>query len=142
MGWVFDSKSNKMVFSRQTYENDRMTDEQRTAITLTDIANTLNEHIQFTWDSPETNSDSKLPVLDLKLWMDRDKEGIQYVQFTFYKKDVASKYTILKRSALSNKTKKSTHYIIVNIALNLYKMVVKILSVCLNPNTNEKILSM
>ena len=46
--------------------------------------------------------------MDLKLWMDRDKDGKQFVQYTFYKKEVASKYTILKGSALSWKIKKST----------------------------------
>ena len=85
-----------------------MTDEQRIAKTLTDIANILNPCIQFTWDSPELNSDNKLPVLDLKLWIETDIDGKQYMQFTFSKKPVASKFTILKRSALSYKTKKHT----------------------------------
>ena len=49
-----------------------------------------------------------MPVLDLKLWVERDSEGRQKVKHTFYKKEVASKYTILKRSALSWRTKKST----------------------------------
>ena len=97
-----------MVFSNETYDNDNMSDEHRTAVTLSEIANTLNSNILFTWDSPETNNDGKLPVLDLKLWMDRDSDGRQFVQYTIYKKEVANKYTILKRSALSWKVKKST----------------------------------
>ena len=52
------------------------------------------------------NNDCRLPVLDLKLWMDRDINGRQFVQFTLYKKEVASRYTILKHSALSWKIKK------------------------------------
>ena len=85
-----------------------MTNEQRTAKTLTDIANTLNPCIQFTWDSPEVNSDNKLPVIDLKLWIETDIDGKQYVQFTFFKKPVASKFTILKEKCIVLQTKKHT----------------------------------
>ena len=73
-----------------------MTDEQRTAKTLTDIANILNPCIQFIWDSPELNSDSKLPVLDFKLWIETDINGKQYIQITLFKRPVASKFTILE----------------------------------------------
>ena len=54
-----------------------MTDELRTAKVLTNIANILNPCIQFTWDSPELKSDNKLPVLDLKLWIETDIDGKQ-----------------------------------------------------------------
>ena len=46
-----------MIYSQENYDNDNLSNEQRTAMTLSDIANTLNSNIQFTWDSPELNSD-------------------------------------------------------------------------------------
>ena len=85
-----------------------MTNEQRTATILTNIANTLNPCIQFTWDSPELNSDNKLPVQDLKLWIMNDINDKQYMQYTFYKKPIASQFTVLKLSAFSPKIKKHT----------------------------------
>ena len=97
-----------MIYSQETYDSDRLTDEDRTAKTLSEIADTMDSNIQFTWDTPGQNLDNRLPVLDMKLWIDRDNEGNQMVQYSFFKKEVASKYTILKRSALSNKIKKST----------------------------------
>ena len=85
-----------------------MIDEQRTAKTLTGRANMLDPSIQFTWDSPELNSDSKLPVLDFKLWIETDINGKQYIQFTLFKKPVASKFTILKEKYIVLQTKKHT----------------------------------
>ena len=49
------------------------------------------------------HSDTKMPVLDLKIWCEENK-----VMYTFYKKDISSKYTILKRSALSDNVKRDT----------------------------------
>ena len=96
-----------MIFSEQTSETDTRPDKIRTVEILTQIASRQDNNIQFTWDSPERNVDRRMPVLDLKLWVEKDSNGIQKVRHTFYKKEVASKYTILKRSALSWRTKKS-----------------------------------
>ena len=58
-------------------------------------------------DSPEANGDSRMPVLDLKIWLEwtGDKPTVTY---TFYKKPCASEFTILKRSGVSEGVKKST----------------------------------
>ena len=48
-----------------------------------------------------------MPVLDLQMWVNSTDKGPR-VMHTFYKKEVASRYTILKRSAINSGTKKST----------------------------------
>ena len=48
-------------------ENDNMSDEVRTATTLSQIADMLDPNTRFTWDSPEMNSNNRIPVLNLKL---------------------------------------------------------------------------
>ena len=48
-----------------------------------------------------------MPVLDLKVRVDKCQE-IPRISYTFYKKEIASKYTILKRSAISMNTKRTT----------------------------------
>merc|ERR1711867_42359 len=48
-----------------------------------------------------------MPVLDLALWVDT-VDSKQIIRHSFYKKKVASRYTVLKRSALSGQIKKST----------------------------------
>ena len=56
----------------------------------------------------ERNLDKRMAVLDIKKWIDRDEDNRQKILYTFYKKEVSSPYTILKRSALSYKIKRST----------------------------------
>ena len=57
----------------------------------------------MTFDIPDYHPDGKIPVLDLKIWIDNNQ-----VRYTFYKKEESSRYKILKRSALSNSTKHDT----------------------------------
>ena len=70
---------------------------------IADIANSLEPCIQVTVDTPERSEDGRLPVLNLKVWMDENK-----VVHSFYKKKVSSPFTILKRSAIAYSIKKST----------------------------------
>ena len=74
-----------------------------------DIANKINKNIQVTSDSPEANIDSRMPVLDLKVWI-QHINGIPQIVHTFYKKPIASPYTILKKSAIPEGTKKATPF--------------------------------
>ena len=42
-----------MVYNKETYNDDILTNEQQTARTQSEKANTMDENIQFTWDSSE-----------------------------------------------------------------------------------------
>ena len=59
----------------------------------------------MTVDLPENFSSKKLPILDMKCWI--DEEGV--AQYMHYEKDVASKQIIPERSAHSNSNKRSVH---------------------------------
>ena len=72
---------------------------------MVDVANSLDDDIQMTFDCPSLNADGKMPVLDLKMWMD-DKYGVKVVKYSFYEKPMAAKVTVLKESALSWRVKK------------------------------------
>ena len=85
-----------------TYNKQEQPD-YRTARILNEIANTLDDELQFTFDVPSENADGKLPVLDLAMWIENDQ-----VTNVFYKKKVSSIFTVLKRSAVSNRTKLNT----------------------------------
>ena len=74
---------------------------------MRDIANNINKNIQVTCDIPESNVDGRMPVLDLKVWI-QHINGILQIVHTFYKKPIASPYTILKKSAIPEGTKKAT----------------------------------
>ena len=68
---------------------------------VVEIANSLEDDITLTFDSPSLNVDDKMPVLDLKLWC----QG-KYVQYVFYEKEMTSSKTIGRQSALPWTTKK------------------------------------
>ena len=102
-GWVYNHNTRRMSYDIGIAETDNDEPGVRTAKLLNVIANTLEGDIQLTYDVPSMHSDSKMPVLDLKIWCEENR-----VMYTFYKKDISSKYTILKRSALYNNVKRDT----------------------------------
>ena len=108
LGWSFNKKKGIMEYDSNNAERDaELSDTERTAKVLAEIANSIHSQIQVTIDSPERNPDMKMPVLDLKLWINSDS-GIPQLRYTFFKKPVASPYTIMKRSAISERIKKAT----------------------------------
>ena len=68
---------------------------------LSEIANSLDVHIQTTFNCPSLNTLGRMPVLDLSIWV----EG-STVHHTFFKKPMASPYMIMYSSALASKTKR------------------------------------
>ena len=100
-GWFYDIASDKMVFDLEHPYSDLKGD-QRTLSILCDIANQINQNIQFTFECPSLFENEKLPILDLFVWIDNCQ-----VKHSFYKKPISSNYTILKRSAISNSIKRN-----------------------------------
>ena len=68
-GWQHNPNTNKMEYCSKRASEDTRSDEARTAETLSSIANTLDKEIQFTVDTPERNTDGKMAMLDLKIWI-------------------------------------------------------------------------
>ena len=105
-GWRYDKCEGKMVWSQDCADEDvDVASDVRTAKFMVDVANSLDDDIQMTFDCPSLNADGKMPVLDLKMWMD-DKDGVKVVKYSFYEKPMAAKVTVLKESALSWRVKK------------------------------------
>ena len=93
LGWIYNAKKGVLAHNKKFVEDDRH---------ISDM-----ERIQVTVDTPEKNPDRKMLVLDLKLWMD-ETEDCPQIRYTFYKKPITSKYTIMKRSAIAERVKKAT----------------------------------
>ena len=73
-----------------------------TAELVCSLANSLEGDIVMTYDTPSQNVGGKMPVLDLKVWMDCEFK----IKFQFYQKSMASKLTVMRDSALSWTNKK------------------------------------
>ena len=68
------------------------------------MANSIAEDIQMKEDSCSNNADKKLPVLDLKLWVEQVENmetGNKHsrVMYEFYEKEMVSNFITMKRSA-------------------------------------------
>ena len=106
-GWRYDKNERRMIWTKQFDTEDRdVPSDLLTARVITDISNDLDCDIKMTLDCPSLNPDKRMPVLDLKAWIEK-VDGKSIIQTTFYKKEVSSQLCILKQSALSWVCKKS-----------------------------------
>ena len=84
-------------------EFDRtLPEKKRTAAFLTEIGNSIHQSISVKADFPSNNPDGRMPLLDLKVWVDEDN----LVKFSFYSKECSSKFLIPYHSAHSTGMKK------------------------------------
>ena len=104
--WRYDRANNRMVHNNNILGDEAdESRECRTVRILREVADSLEENIQFTTDSPENHPGGRMPVLDLKVWI--GIVGEKPVMFhTFYKKEVVLRY--IKRSAMSMAVKRNT----------------------------------
>ena len=72
-----------------------------------EIADSIHPSIQLTADYPSNNEDTKIPILNLKVWTKSDGENRINVRYEPYRKEVSTKATVLQRTAMSNKQKRS-----------------------------------
>ena len=69
------------------------------------MANSIHQSIQVTVDYPENNDDTRMPVLDLKVWMEKTDNDRVKLMHTHYMKPMANIGVIHRDSALLMKTK-------------------------------------
>ena len=84
---------------------------------LKEIGDTIHPSIVLETDCPIQHPDKKLPILDLKTWLE-ERDGKHIIMYEFYQKDVSSKATINARSTLSWKSK---HSILVQQTLRILR---------------------
>ena len=79
--------------------------EEDIAARLKVIANNILEGIEVEETLPSRHEDKKLPILDMKVYLDKDG----YIVYEHYEKEVSSKLVISERSAHSTSGKRSVH---------------------------------
>ena len=99
---------------RSVAEDQGISDDERTMTLIKQIGNDIHPSIQLEIDYPSKHQDGKLPILDLKVWMetkgeetDRQDEKTSVIMYEFYSKSMASKTVIHARSAVSWSTKRT-----------------------------------
>ena len=69
-GWYYDEKDRRLKFDSELQMVDTLSSTECIARIIAQISDTIDTNIQVTIDTPERNSDRRLPVLDLKYgWM-------------------------------------------------------------------------
>ena len=80
-------------------------DDERLARVLLDVANDIMPCIKMEADWPSRNRDGRLPILDMKVWM--DEEGT--VLFSHYEKPMSNRSVLNSKSAHPASCKRSVH---------------------------------
>ena len=69
-----------------------------------EVANAVDPNIEVEIDFPSKNADRMMPILDMKMSMNQQNE----VVYMFYRKPQCNKFTMMERSALPERVKRST----------------------------------
>ena len=98
----------RIVSSEDTIEEDRRVETDERAMRLLQaIANSIHSLVEMEIDCLSRHRDEKLPILDLKVWIEKIGQDQQrnrpgsVILHEFYSKEVASKSVVNARSALS-----------------------------------------
>ena len=96
-------REGKVVVVPEEVEGDLLLPgDQRTALVVQEIANTVCEFTSFKADFPSAHSSGWMPLLDLQVRVEEDNS----ISWKFYRKEVSSPFTILNHSALPGKVKR------------------------------------
>ena len=88
-GTRYDVESGELKWSLEAkLEDNSIEDDQKTMVLVREIANSVHPMLQFEEDFPSRYVDCKLPILDLKCWLNDDTNTIWYEH---YEKAVATK---------------------------------------------------
>ena len=71
-----------------------------------DTGNQIHRSIEIEVDYPSNHRDRKLPILDLKVWLE-ELNNKHYIKHEYYHKDISSKAVVNARSAISWKNKRT-----------------------------------
>ena len=69
-----------------------------------EVANAVDPNIEVEIDFPSKNADRMMPILDMKMSMNQQNE----VVYMFHRKPQCNKFTMMERSALPERVKRST----------------------------------
>lgn len=104
-GSKYDVDKKKVVIDESLIDNSEE-DDERTARVLTQIANNILPGIVMENDVPSRNTDRKMAILDMKVWIEKEEGN---VMFQHFEKPTASKNIMHAHSAQSITCRNSVH---------------------------------
>ena len=83
-------------------EGEVKEDDKRTMLLVKEIGDNISNSISLEIDYPSNNNDRKIPILDMKVWIEFfEQENRYYILYEHYIKEVSSRQVIDYRAALS-----------------------------------------
>ena len=104
-GTRYNEVEEKLEVIEENVEEDMEKEKDETTMEVfRNIANSIDQNIEVEVDFPSKHEDKMMPILDMKMAIDTNN----LVKYQFYKKPMANKYTMMARSALPDKMKRSS----------------------------------
>ena len=87
-------------------EDETKEDDEITMNVFKGISETIHDSIKLKVDYPSKYEDRKIPILDLKVWIEETEDG-SHIMYEHYEKEIASKQVIHANSVSSKKSKRT-----------------------------------
>ena len=104
-------ENGQLISTEETKKEDETVEaDLRTFKVVQAIANSIHPSIQVEIDVPSNYPDGKLPILDLKVWIEQVETGDEEerkIVHQHYIKPMANKYLIMMNAAMATKTKRT-----------------------------------
>ena len=101
-GCRFMKEEGKVRVVEEEVEGDRrVPGDLRTAKVLAEVANSIFDYIQFTVDCPSNHASGWMPLLATQVRVTDDNT----IDYKFFEKEIASKYVMMRNSAMSARVK-------------------------------------
>ena len=97
----------QLITTEQTkIEDEGIPHDERTMKLLQTVANSIHPSIRMTIDYPSKYIDGKVPMLDVKMWLD-EINGRHVIVYEHYEKEIATKMVIHAKSAIPKRMKRT-----------------------------------
>ena len=104
-GTRYNAAENKLEVVEDQIESDEEKEgDEITMKVFGEIANSVEPNIEVEIDFPSKHDDKMMPILDMKMAINEELE----IVYMFYRKPQSNKFTMMARSALPQKVKRST----------------------------------
>ena len=112
LGVRWNASKRDMTWS-QTWEDEdleeNLSDERRTAREILIMADDMSEEValRFTGEIQEDQEENKVPMLDVKVWLE-EHNGKQILLHSYYEKKATSRFVMMNSSAMPQQQKITT----------------------------------
>ena len=110
LGSRWNDEEKRIEWSEEEERKDKEEGRKKGSVTMEVVRRMAGEEyecVKFTAECEEDNEEGRVPMLDLYVWKGKDEDGDETIKYSYYEKKVTSNKVIMKRSAISEKTKKT-----------------------------------